>query len=537
VIKFSTWSIRTKLTLGLASCAAVMVAIGLIGEAGERAINANTLEIYQGDLIPILDITQVRQGIHADVEAIQRMLLTGDAHAVEKARETLVQNAASADAAWSDYYVTITDSEEKAEADALIISRKALASRNQNVINRASKDLLDARQSFEDPAYQAAVRSTNERISTLYARNKAQALSSYASSTLAYRRTALSTWASIALGFTIAAALLVALLRNISRPLREAVQLADRIAAGELKHDVQPHRDDEIGALMGALGRMDEQLTAIVSGVRDGAQAVSAASTQMALGNDDLSRRTQSQATSLEETAAVVEEMTGSVRHNAERATHAALLASTASSRAQSGQYVIADTVEAMSAIAASGQRIGEITDIIENLAFQTNILSLNAAVEAAHAGDAGRAFAVVASEVRNLASRSASAAKAIRSLTDEVSETISTGVSLVGISAEALDDLLQQTLAVSSVARDIASASGEQSLGIGQVNTTLAVLDDTTQHTAALVEEAATASHALQGQAVALLERVNFFRIRPGGLDAEQLIVDAQPSTRMAVW
>jgi len=537
VIKLSTWSIRTKLTLGLASCAAVMVAIGLIGEAGERTINANTLEIYQGDLIPILDITQVRQGIHADVEAVQRMLLTGDATAVTKAREALAQNAASADAAWSDYYVAITDAEEKAEADALIFSRRALARRNQDVINLASKDPVDARQSFEDPAFQAAVRLANERISALYARNKAQALRSYLSSTLAYRRTALSNWASIALGLTIAVALLVVLLRDIARPLREAVHLADRIAAGELKHDVRPHRDDEIGALMGALGRMDAQLTAIVSGVRDGAQAVSAASTQMALGSDDLSTRTQSQATSLEETAAVVEEMTGSVRHNAERAAHAALLASTASSRAQGGQDAISDTVEAMSAIAASGQRIGEITDIIEDLAFQTNILSLNAAVEAARAGYAGRAFAVVAGEVRDLASRSTSAAKAIRSLTSEVSEMISTGVSLVGISAEVLDDLLQQSLAVSSVTRDIASASGEQSLGIGQVNTTLAVLDDTTQHTAALVEESATASRALQEQAVALLERVNFFRIRPGGLNEEQRMVAAQPSRRLAVW
>jgi len=537
VIKLSTWSIRTKLTLGLASCAAVMVAIGLIGEAGERAINARTLEIYQGDLIPILDITQVRQAIHADVEAVQRMLLTSDAPAVAKARDALAKNAAAADAAWFDYYGTITDSEEKAEADALSFSRNALASRNQDLIKRASKDPVDARRSFEDPAFQAVLRLANERISALYARNKAQALSSYVSSTLAYRRTAQSTWASVALGFAIAALLLVVLLRNIATPLREAVHLADRIASGELKHDVRSHRDDEIGALMGALGRMDEQLTAIVSGVRDGAQAVSAASTQMALGNDDLSTRAQNQATSLEETAAVVEEMTGSVRYNAERATHAALLASTASSRAQGGQDVISDAVKAMSAIAASGQRIGEITDIIENLAFQTSILSLNAAVEAAHAGDAGRAFAVVAGEVRNLASRSASAAKAIRGLTNEVSENISTGVSLVGVSVEALDDLLQQSLAVSSVARDIATASGEQSLGIGQVNTTLAILDDTTQHTAALVEESATASRALQEQAAALLERVNFFRIRSGGLNDEQPIVAAQRSMRMTVW
>jgi methyl-accepting chemotaxis protein len=301
--------------------------------------------------------------------------------------------------------------------------------------------------------------------------------------------------------------------RSILGPVSECVNVVSAVAAGDLTRSVSSHRTDEIGQMLTALGDMNARLAGLVTELRDGVDAMASASAEIARGNEDLSSRTQEQAAALEETAASMEQMTATVQHNAESSAAASKLSTGARTKAEQGGVVIAKAIDAMGQISSSSQRMVEIIGVIDEIAFQTNLLALNAAVEAANAGEHGRGFAVVAAEVRNLAQRSASAAKEIRTLINDSVDKADAGAKLVTESGTTLAEIIGHIKQVTDIVGEIAGASREQSSGILQVNHSVAQMDSTTQQNAALVEQAAAASKLMQDRAEQLAHRMRFFR------------------------
>ena len=301
---------------------------------------------------------------------------------------------------------------------------------------------------------------------------------------------------------------------SITKPLSEAVQLANSVANGDLTANVNPSSTDEIGDLLAALKLMNQNLSHIVSDVRHGADTIATASQEIASGNLDLSSRTEEQASSLEETASAMEELTSTVKQNAENASQANQFAVSASAVASDGYHVIEEVIATMSSINDASKRIAEIITVIDGIAFQTNILALNAAVEAARAGEQGRGFAVVATEVRNLAQRAANAAKEIKGLINDSVAKVRDGSDQVQIAGNTIREIRSSVERVRDMVSDIAAASHEQSTGIEQVNQAIMQMDEVTQQNAALVEEAAAASQSLQDQAQGLKQSMSVFRV-----------------------
>jgi methyl-accepting chemotaxis protein len=319
------------------------------------------------------------------------------------------------------------------------------------------------------------------------------------------------TLASLALGVLLA----WAITRSVTRPLHQAVAVADVIASGDLTQEVVVNRKDELGRMLTALSAMQAQLRSVVSRIRQSTDSISTASTEIASGNQDLSSRTEQAASSLQQTASSMEQLTGTVKQSADAARQANQLASSASSVAQRGGTVVSQVVSTMDEINASSKKIADIIGVIDGIAFQTNILALNAAVEAARAGEQGRGFAVVAGEVRNLAQRSAQAAKEIKSLIGASVEKVESGSKLVQDAGSTMDEIVASVRRVSDIIGEITAAASEQNDGIGQINVAVSQLDQMTQQNAALVEESAAAAESLREQAQRLAGVVGTFKLQ----------------------
>ncbi|WP_374676021.1 methyl-accepting chemotaxis protein [Ideonella sp.] len=301
---------------------------------------------------------------------------------------------------------------------------------------------------------------------------------------------------------------------SITVPLRHAVSIAQRVAAGDLTSRVQARTQDETGQLMAALDEMNQCLQRIVGNVRQGTESIAAASAQIASGNMDLSSRTEQQAASLQQTAHSIKDLTSNVRQNAENARQADALVRSASEVARQGGAVVSQVVQTMGSIDASSKRIGDIIGVIDGIAFQTNILALNAAVEAARAGEHGRGFAVVAGEVRTLAQRSAGAAKEIRSLISDSVQKVAQGSQLVAQAGTTMEEVVASVGRVTHIMSEISAASQEQSAGIEGLSRTIDQMDGSTQQNAALVEQAAAAAESLRHQSATLEQTVSLFKL-----------------------
>lgn len=308
--------------------------------------------------------------------------------------------------------------------------------------------------------------------------------------------------------------------RSYSTRLNLAVSATEAIAHGDLSQRLTVAGNCEATAVLRAIQQMQTAMRDLVGGIRGSADNINAAASEVALGNADLSARTEQQAGALEETASSMEELASTVKHNADNAQQASQLAESASAVAAQGGAVVAQVVQTMDAIDGAAKKIVDIISVIDGIAFQTNILALNAAVEAARAGEEGRGFAVVASEVRNLAQRSATAAKEIKLLIGDSVSQIEGGTRLAAEAGTTMDGLVSSVRQVTGLMSDIAAASQEQTAGINQINQAIIQMDDVTQQNAALVEEASAAALALQDQAAGLIEAVSVFTLgSPGEL------------------
>ena len=342
----------------------------------------------------------------------------------------------------------------------------------------------------------------------------AQAEQSQAESRAVNQQTLFWFGLAVALAALVVVPTTLANMRSICAPLDEARHLAQAITAGDLSKPVNDRGRDEIADLLRALGAMQHSLSGIVTQVRSATDGINTASAEIASGNQDLSARTEQAASNLEETAASMEQLTSTVRQSADAARQANQLASSASEIAVRGGNVVGQVVTTMDEINASSKKISDIIGVIDGIAFQTNILALNAAVEAARAGEQGRGFAVVAGEVRNLAQRSAEAAKEIKGLIGSSVDRVEAGSRLVAEAGQTMSEIVGSVQRVSDIIGEITAASGEQSDGIGQVNVAVNQLDQMTQQNAALVEESAAAAESLKDQASRLAQVVQVFRI-----------------------
>ncbi|MGI4720616.1 MAG: methyl-accepting chemotaxis protein [Janthinobacterium lividum] len=495
--------IGQRLALGFGVILAILVLVLGTGLYNMSTLNGLIEQVVDGNNVRLDSATDMRDAQRRISIGARDLLLTSDQAGMDAVDKTIT-------AAWGDYDRATGVLEpmlQMAETKAIMARLAAARAKAEPLIAKALQmaraNQLDEGQAFLVSDVIPAVNAWQDAIAEMIDAQNASARMLL----VAVGVTALVLAAAI--GFLIS--------RSITRPMARAVEVARTVAAGDLTSAIEVSSTDETGQLLAALKDMNASLRKIVGEVRGGTDTIATASSEIAMGNLDLSARTEQQAGSLEETASSMEELTSTVKQNADNARQANGLAQTASSVARRGGAVIADVVTTMGAIKESADKIVDIIGVIDSIAFQTNILALNAAVEAARAGEQGRGFAVVASEVRTLAQRSASAAREIKALIDTSVANVGEGSRQVGQAGETMDEIVRSVARVTDIMGEISMASREQEMGIEQINQAIGEMDTVTQQNAALVEEAAAAAQSLQEQSARLAQVVSVFRLEGG--------------------
>ena len=474
------------------------------------ALNASTKEEFEKIVKGDVEITEsVKKPLEAYAATVLRISKAGrdETKDLQKFRDTYAVYVTATDF----LYATLAqawDAKTKQEMEALRAKASNIAIQNAG------------------PKMEATIVALNELVATV--KDVAKDMNDEGKATVAGALVTLAvgTIAGIVIGLLLG--WLIA--RFLSHRLADAITVAQALGSGDLTVRAQATSKDEVGQLAQAFNSMGEQLLKTVTVVRETVDGVSSGAEQITKANEDLSQRTSEQASALEQTSASMEEMTSTVKQNADNAKQANQLAIAARSVADEGGLVTTRAVEAMGEINKSSKKIADIITVIDEIAFQTNLLALNAAVEAARAGEHGRGFAVVAAEVRNLAQRSATAAKEIKGLINESIQRVTDGSELVNQSGKTLGEIVTSVKRVTDIIAEITAASQEQASGIDQVNKAIMQMDETTQQNAALVEETTSASQSMKDQAKELMRQVEVFKTS-GASDASRVKRDASDS------
>ncbi|WP_395009672.1 methyl-accepting chemotaxis protein [Undibacterium sp.] len=507
-------TIRAKLFTSLTILSVVALLIGVGGFFALSSSNNSIKTIYDDRLIALSQLDEVIRLIQTNQIVASRAAVESPEQ-VRKSVNEIEENRSRTNKVWSEYMATYLTPEEKTLAQQFEQRSAAFLNQALNPTIAALKnnemELVKTMVTQKLGEFFLPVRDTMNELIQL---QKRVAKEEYVKSQDAFANFKLVTLICLVVAISIAVSMGLWLMNSIVKPIRDAVLIAETVAAGDLTTTIDNSANDELGSLLQALKKMSDSLTSIVSKVRVGTETIATASSEIAAGNLELSARTEQQASSLEETAASMEEITATVKQNADNSKQANVLTGSASEVAARGGVVVSQVVSTMNSINESSKKIVDIISVIDGIAFQTNILALNAAVEAARAGEQGRGFAVVASEVRSLAQRSAAAAKEIKELINNSVEKVDAGSRLVHQAGDTMGEVVDSVKRVSDIVAEITAASSEQSTGIDQINQAVMQMDTVTQQNASLVEEAAAAAESMQNQAKTLAELVSIFRI-----------------------
>ena len=536
-----TLTIKSRLILLISLMLLLLAGVGLLGLNGMAASNRTADALYQESLQEAQRLANLNELLR---ETVLELSLSSQHdprlpvsalhdHPTQLHLDNVERNLAEIDTLWA----SLLGRERSAAAERLT---QQFDQQYQRLIEDGIRPALPmfARGDFNaanETVFVEAMPPFRELVATLQAliaEEDAQASASYQAAVAHADRLRTLVIAVLAAGIVLGSVLGWLLMQRILRPLSRARHHLKQMAEGNLTDDIQAGSRDEVGHMLQVLADTRDRIRGLIIDIQHSAEAISTASTQISSGNIDLSQRTEEQASSLQETAASMDQVAATVKNNTDHTGQANRLAHQASQSAVVGGERASQAVEKMHEMARSSEEISSIISLIDGIAFQTNILALNASVEAARAGEQGRGFAVVAGEVRNLAQRSAEAAKQIQVLIDRNGEVVHQGSTLVEGVGSAMQEIVDNIGRVSALMEEVSRASDEQTLAIDQVSIAISQMDDVTQQNAALVEQTANASASLEDQARDLATSVRFFRVgtpqEAGGASGEPPFIPA---------